>query len=154
MVELMFCDADVSRCVSTSGCVAVRLSESPRLALMPIYFAQGGTVRTMSFHDVWSVWAQFKTFELGLDYRSTMERVQLNVIPRSRLTLEEWHVKIRIYLSMWLTFLKLHKHYQFTIEDRTQWPHHLPWSVKTLGDMPVVIWLTKDAASSASFAVL
>ena len=146
MVELMFCNADVSRCVSTSGSVAVRLSDSPRLAQMPIYFVQGGTVRTMSFHEVSSVWAQFKTFELGLDYRSTMERVQLNVIPRSRLTLEEWHVQIRRYLSMWLTFLKLHKQQQFTIEDRTQWPHNLPWSVKTVGDMPVVIWLTKDAA--------
>ena len=142
----MFCSADVSRCVSTSGSVAVRLSDSPRLAQMPIYFVQGGTVRTMSFHEVSSVWAQFKTFELGLDYRNTMERVQLNVIPRSRLTLEEWHVKIRSYLSMWWTFLKLHKQQQFTIEDRTQWPHNLPWSVKTVGDMPVVIWLTKDAA--------
>jgi hypothetical protein len=146
VVELMFCNADVSRCVSTSGSVAVRLSDSPRLAQMPIYFVQGGTVRTMSFHNVSPVWAHFKTFEWGLDYRSTMERVQLNVIPRSRLTLEEWHVKIRRYLSMWLTFLKLHKQHQFTIEDRTQWPHNLPWFVKTVGDMPVVIWLTKDAA--------
>ena len=142
----MFCNADVNRCVSTSGSVAVRLIDSPRLAQMPIYFVQGDTVRILSFHKFSPVWAQFKTFELGLDYLNTMVRVQLNVIPRSRLTLEEWHVKIRSYLSMWWTCLKRHKQQQFTIEDRTQWPYNLPWSVKTVGDMPVVIWLTRDAA--------
>ncbi len=146
VVELMFRNADVSRCVLTSGSVAVRLGDSPRLAQMPIYFVQGDAVRILSFHNVSSVCAQFKTFELGLDYRNTMERVQLNVIPRSRLTLEEWHVKIRSYLSMWWTCLKRHKQQQFTIEDRTQWPSNLPWSVETVGDMPVVVWLTKEAA--------
>ena len=146
VVELMFCNADVSRCVSTSGSVAVRLGDSHRLAQMPIYFIQGGTVRTMAFIQVSSVWAQFKTFELGLDYRRTMERVQLNVIPKSGLGTEEWHQQIRSYHSMWLTFLKLHKHHQFTIEDRSQWPQNLPWPVRAMCDMPVVIWLTKSSA--------
>ncbi len=68
---------------------------------MPINFVQGGTMRTISFHDVSSVWAQFKTFELGLDHRSTMERVQLNVIPKAGSTVEEWHKQIRNYISMW-----------------------------------------------------
>ncbi len=41
---------------------------------------------------------------------------------------------------------KIHKQQQFTIEDHTQWPDNLPWPVKTVWDMPVVIWLTKNAA--------
>ena len=100
-VQMMFLSADVSRCVHTSGSVAVRLSDSPRLAQKKIYFVQGDTVRTMFFRNASSEWAQFKTFELGLDYRRTMERVQLQVIPKSGLTLEEWHEQIRSYLSMW-----------------------------------------------------
>ena len=142
----MFCNADVSRCVSTSGSVAVRLSDSPRLAQMPICFVQGGTARTLSFHDVSSVWAQFKTFELGLDYRRTMVRVQLDVIPKSGLGTEEWHEQIRSYHSMWWTFLNIHKQQQFTNDDHTQWPLNLPWPVRAVCDMPVVIWLTKSAA--------
>jgi hypothetical protein len=97
VVQLMFCTADVSRCVYTSGSVAVRLSDTPRLAQKKIYFVQGDKVKTMFFRNASSDWAQFKTFELGLDYRRTMERVQLNVIPKSGSTLEEWHEQIRSY---------------------------------------------------------
>ena len=88
VVELMFRNADVSRCVLTSGSVAVRLDDSPNLAQMPIYFIQGDTVRCMAFIKASPMWAQLKTFELGLDYRRTMERVQLNVIPKSGLGTE------------------------------------------------------------------
>ena len=146
VVELMFCNADVSRCVSTSGSVAVRLNDSPRLREKKIYFAQGNLVKPMFFRDVTSEWAQFKTFELGLNYQSTMERVQLNLISKQGSTVAEWHTQVRTYLSMWCTFLKTHKQRQLTIEDRTQWPDNLPWPVNTVWDMPVVIWLTKSAA--------
>ena len=100
----------------------------------------------MFFRNASSEWAQFKTFELGLDYRRAMERVQLQVIPKSGLTLEEWHEQIRSYLTRWWTFLRIHKQQQFAIEDHTQWPDNLPWPVKTVWDMPVVIWLTKNGA--------
>ncbi len=112
---------------------------------MPIYFAQGGTMKSISFHDASSVWAQFKTFELGLDYRNTMERVQLNVIPKTGLTEEEWHEKIRMYLSMWCKFLVTQKQRQLTIEDPTRWPDNLPWAVRSVWDMSMTIWLTKRA---------
>jgi hypothetical protein len=146
VVQLMFCTADVSRCVYTSGSVAVRLSDSPRLAQKTIYFVQGDKVKPMFFSDASSEWAQFKTFELGLNYRRTMERVQLNVIPKAGSTVEEWHKQIRSYLSMWWTFLKTHKQRQLTIEDHTQWPDNLPWPVNNVWDMPVMIWLAKSAA--------
>ena len=146
VVQLMFCTVDVSCCVYTSGSVAVRLSDTPRLAQKKIYFVQGDKVNTMFFRNVSSGWAQFKTFELGLDYRRTMERVQLNVIPKAGLTDEEWHEKIRNYLSMWCSFLITQKQRQLTIEDPTQWPDNLPWDVKSVWDMPVMIWLTKRAA--------
>ena len=81
---------------------------------------------------------QVKTFELGLDHRRTMERVQLQFIPQSGLTLEEWHEQIRSYLAMWWTFLKIHKHQQFTIEDRTPWPDHLPWPLNDSEHLPLV----------------
>ena len=131
----MFLSADVSRCVYTSGSVAVRLSNSPRLAQKKIYFVQGVTVRTMFFRNGSSEWAQFKTFELGLGYRRTMERVQLQVFPKSGLTLEEWHEQIRSYLAMWWTVLNIHKQQQFTIEDHTQLLDNLPWPGKTVWDM-------------------
>jgi hypothetical protein len=146
VVQLMFLNADVSRCVYTEGSVAVRLSDSTRLAEKNIYFIQGDKVRTMNFRNVSSRWAQFKTFELGLDYLHTMDRVQLNIIPKGGSTREAWHEQIRTYLSMWWTFLKTLKQRQLTIEDRTQWPDNLPWRVHTVWDMPVVIWLTKNAA--------
>ena len=146
VVQLMFLNADVSRCVYTEGSVAVRLSDSTRLAEKNIYFIQGDKVRTMNFRNVSSRWAQFKTFELGLDYLHTMDRVQLNIIPKGGSTREEWHEQIRTYLSMWWAFLKTLKQRQLTIEDRTQWPDNLPWPVNAVWDMPVVIWLAKSAA--------
>ena len=91
------------------------------------------------------MWAQLKTFELGLDYRRTMLRVQLNVIPESGLGTEEWHQLIRSYHSMWWTFLKTHTQQQYTNDDHTQWPLNLPWPARAVCDMPVVIWLTKSA---------
>ena len=146
VVQLMFCTADVSRCVYTSGSVAVRLSDSPRLAQKKVYFAQGDKVKPMFFSDASSEWAQFKTFELGLNYRRTNERVQLNVIPKAVLPDEEWPEKIRNYASMWCSFLVAQKQRRLTIEDPSQCPDNLPWGVKSVWDMPVMSWLTKRAA--------
>ena len=68
VVELMFRNADVSRCVLTSGSVAVRLDDSPNLAQMPIYFIQGDTVRSMAFIKVSPMWAQLKTLRTGIGF--------------------------------------------------------------------------------------
>ncbi len=73
-----------------------------------------------------------------------MERVQLQVIPKSGLADAEWHEEIRKHLRSWWDFLILHKQQSFSIEDETQWPSNLPWTVNTFWDMPVVIWLTKQ----------
>jgi hypothetical protein len=146
VVQLMFYNADMSRCVKANGSVAVRLNDSPRLAEKKVFLVKGNTLKAMLVSDVSKEWAQFMTFELGLNYLRTMVRVQLNVIPKQGSTTEEWHKQIRIYLSMWWAFIKTHKQRQLTIEDRTQWPDNLPWPVHTVWDMPVVIWLNKRAA--------
>ena len=110
VAQMMFLSADARRCAATSGSVAVNLrtSSGQRLAGKTIYFVQGDNVKTWGFHNVSLEWAQFKTFELGLDYRRTMERVQLQVIPRSGLALAEWHNQIRNYLARWWEYLRLH----------------------------------------------
>ena len=152
----MFLNADASRCALTSGSVAVdlRYPSGQRLVRRPIYFVQGDSVSTWGFHNASLEWAQFKTFELGLDYRRTMERVQLQVIPKLGLALAEWHEEIRSYLRSWWAFLKRHKQQQFSISDETQWPSNLPWTVNSYWDMPVVIWLTKKQLDWAVYVVI
>ncbi len=93
VAQMLLLNADASRCAFTSGSVAVdlRSPSGQRLVGRPIYFVQGDSVNTWSFRNVSSEWAQFKTFELGLDYRRTMERVKLRVTTKSRLADAEVH---------------------------------------------------------------
>ena len=47
------------------------------------------------------------------------------------------------YICQWIELLVAEKRRQMNITDRALWPQRLPWPVRNVYDMPIVLWMSK-----------
>ena len=85
---------------------------------------------------------RFKTLELALNFDMKMERLQLLPLPSKGMTPEKFQVQCFTYLQLWADLILAEKRRQQKIEV-DEWPAHVPWEVKDVYSMPMVIWIKK-----------
>ena len=100
VAEILFKNADVDRYISHEAvvCVPARM-----LAGHAVYWLQGGVYKKRKVADFDPEWAQFRVFELPLNYESTMQRFSLNPLPKQEDKPRD--VIIRRYLAAWWDLL-------------------------------------------------
>ena len=84
-----------------------------------------------------------KTLELPLNYHQAMARYQFRTPGKAYgMSREAWLEKCRRYLKSWVDLLKAEKNRQMALPSE-MWPSPIPWEVKGLWSMPMVLWLSK-----------
>jgi hypothetical protein len=102
--------------------------------------------REMQWDLVGGPWIEIKTIELALNYMEDMTRFQLNQ-PKVHGAKDARREEIaKELLYMWIDCIQAAKLSQMNIEPPTAWPQqeHIPWTIKDLSDMPVVVWLRRQ----------
>jgi hypothetical protein len=100
VAEMFFKNADVDRYITQEAVVSVPARSLARFA---VYFFQDGQCKQKTVADFDPDWAQFRVFELPMNYESTMQRYSLNALPE-----QEGKPRdeiIRGYLAAWLALL-------------------------------------------------
>ena len=88
------------------------------------------------FVDTQVVWS---TFELSCDFRKSMHRIQLSAFGRGGRPHQEWYEAGKRFLDALCDLLLLEKKRQMQSPEFPRVP--LPWSVKDVMTMPVVLWV-------------
>ena len=74
-----------------------------------------------------------------------MARYQFRTLPTMGITCEKWIARTEEYIKQWLELLTSEKRRHMNINDRALWPQSLPWPVRNVYDMPIVLWMSKAA---------
>jgi hypothetical protein len=100
VAEMFFKNADLDRYITQEALVSIPATS---LAGIPVYFLQDGYCKPKTVADFDPDWAQFRVFELPLNYESTMQRYSLNGLPKQE---GKPHDEIiRGYLAAWWALL-------------------------------------------------
>ena len=83
--------------------------------------------------------------ELPLNYEEHMVRYGLRTLPQMGRTNEEWMARTEEYIKQWIELLVAEKCRHMNITDRTRWPQDVPWPVRKVYGMPIVLWMSKAA---------
>jgi len=100
VAEMFFKNADVDRYITQEAVVSV---PARSLAGFAVYLFQDGQCKQKTVADFDPDWAQFRVFELPMNYESTMQRYSLNALPE-----QEGKPRdeiIRGYLAAWFALL-------------------------------------------------
>ena len=86
-----------------------------------------------------------------MNYHEKMIRYQFRVPPKTSehghaLTRPEWLQKCQRYLKAWIELIYTEKMRQSQI-SKDMWAPSLLWEVKSVYDMPIVLWLTTGASA-------
>ena len=144
VAKIFFQNADVDRYITQQAAVSV---PARMLEGVPVYWCQDGQCKEKRVTDFDSEWAQFRMFELPLNYEATMQRYSLNALPKPEDKPRQ--EIIRGYLAAWLSLLVQEKRRQMHTRAAEAWPFTLPWQCSGLEYMPVVLWLKKGARVQA-----
>ena len=102
-----------------------------------MYFIQGGTYSAIRFNDVTEgPNGFFKALELSANFETVIERYCFNNIPKSS---DDDKKK---FLKKFADVVEAEKRRQLF---HNLFPHTLPWTVRDVWTMPVVIWLRKGS---------
>lgn len=142
VVELLTI-ADLDAFVSCNPIVRV-----PVEALMSesiVVWRTGGTERMggrMFLNDIGNMHVEFKSFELALNYQTTMTRYEFQAAwTQGTVMMDDMTARVRQYLDEWIQLIISEKARQFRIADRSLWPQDTQWIAEGWYDMPMVIWV-------------
>ena len=107
-----------------------------------VYFLKE-PMTAIDLRDVNAKEALCKVLELPLNYEGHMVRYGFRTLPKKGGTNVEWMEKTKEYIGQWIELLVAEKRRQTNITDRALWPQRLPWPVRNVYDMPIVLWMSK-----------
>ena len=107
----------------------------------PVYFLKDEP-QEMRVKYVQSKFVHCKTVELPLNFHRVMVRYQFRTPGKGDLSRKEWLEKCSRYIKMWIELIIAEKRRQMHAPYE-MWPSWIPWEVKTVWSMPIVLWLSK-----------
>ena len=132
--------ADMSIFVTAAGGVECH-PDQLRIPDHPVWFLKDGELTETRLTDI-HFKVHCKTVELPLNFHQVMVLCQFRTPGKGALSWENWLEKCSRYIKRWIELIVVEKRRQMNAPTE-MWPHRIPWEVRTLWSMPIVLWLSK-----------
>ena len=110
-----------------------------------MYLVQQGGAKSITFNAV-----RFRSFELVLNYHEILGRYLLQHLAKRGATAAEMDARYGRFYELLITVIIPEKRRQMNFKNASAWPDSIPWSVRNVWTMPVVLWIYKEVPHVAA----